>query len=514
MAAMGPALALLLAAASPGPATPSPAPSPAGEGPVILFLIDNSASLPPLDPEEKRVAALEKMFSFLQGRPYRLILFGGRQEVFVDDVSRYRNNGQWTDYYAAFEKARDLMAGYPKGTDFRIILITDAIPDPNPADWVEEAAPGSDVKGHVSYKTIGLIKQMGVPLYVILVGDPAVAGPTAADPERSPGLIFDMVRAANGVQAAPLAQSLAGFFGDNGVLLKKFIFRVAPTEGLKKVEPVVRRIVAPPRPGIELKIGSAVVLPLLLFAVLFVGILVRSHPGAGDTEVVELKLGQPVHLAADRPHKLETGGWATTGLALVGDARDAAATLTYTAAVMDMTGTGLSMADPDPLTVQLLPLGLDELRAVLEGFSTHGSKEEKIYALNMEYIARSFDPKEAERLLSTAPADRSRIAALDFLRSKVYLLSDPELRRRLTEPHVQIIRYGKEAGRKELVPGTHLRIGPYGFTVKDIARGGRKDARVVLQYERIPSLLGIKSWMPRAVQRACRFRGSSERIVC
>jgi hypothetical protein len=57
-------------------------------------------------------------------------------------------------------------------------------------------------------------------------------------------------------------------------------------------------------------------------------------------------------------------------------------------------------------------------------------------------------------------------------------------------------------------------VGPYGFTVKDIARGGRKDARVVLQYDRIPSLLGIKSWMPRAVQRACRFRRSSERIVC
>ena len=32
--------------------------------------------------------------------------------------------------------------------------------------------------------------------------------------------------------------------------------------------------------------------------------------------------------------------------------------------------------------------------------------------------------------------------------------------------------------------------------VAEIARGGRKDARVVLQYERIRSLLGIKSWMP------------------
>jgi len=69
-----------------------------------LFLIDNSASLPPLDPQEKRVAALEKMFTFLQGQRYRLILFGGRNEIFVDDVSRYRNNGQWTDFYFAFKE--------------------------------------------------------------------------------------------------------------------------------------------------------------------------------------------------------------------------------------------------------------------------------------------------------------------------------------------------------------------------------------------------------------------------
>jgi hypothetical protein len=171
------------------------------------------------------------------------------------------------------------------------------------------------------------------------------------------------------------------------------------------------------------------------------------------------------------------------------------------------------MADPDPLTVQLLPQGLDELKASLERFSAEGSKEEKIYALNMEYIARSFDPKEAERLLTTAPADRSRIAALDFLRSKVYLLTDADLRKRLTEPHVHVIGYGKDAGRKLLAPGARVRVGHYGFTVKDIARGGRKDARVVLEYDRIPSLFGIKSWMPRAVQRVCRFRRSSERVV-
>jgi hypothetical protein len=513
MAAMGPALALLLAAASPRPSGTPPPAGPPPKDPVILFLVDNSASLPPLDPEEKRVVALEKMFAFLQGRPYRLILFGGRQEVFVDDVSRYRNNGQWTDYYAAFDTARRIMATYPKGTEFRMILVTDAIPDPNPEDWEGQVAPDADLRSVVSAKTVALIRDAGVPLYVILVGEMPTGGEAGLDEERSPGLILEMVKAANGMQGTPLAQSLSGFFGDNGVLLKKFIYRVAPSEGLAKVEPAVRRIVAPPRPTVELRFGTALILPLALFVGLFVGLLVRSFPGAGDTEVVELKLEQPVHLAADRAHKLESGGWAPTGLALVADARDAAATLVYHAPITDLTGVGLSMADPDPLTVQLLPQGLDELKASLERFSAEGSKEEKIYALNMEYIARSFDPKEAERLLTTAPADRSRIAALDFLRSKVYLLTDADLRKRLTEPHVHVIGYGKDAGRKLLAPGARVRVGHYGFTVKDIARGGRKDARVVLEYDRIPSLFGIKSWMPRAVQRVCRFRRSSERVV-
>src|SRR5688572_32839775 len=116
MAAMGPALVLLLAAASPSPAPMPSASASAAEGPVILFLVDNSASLPPLDPEEKRVAALEKMFTFLEGRPYRLILFGGRKEVFVDDVTNYRNDGDWTDFYFAFAKVQELKKEYPEGT--------------------------------------------------------------------------------------------------------------------------------------------------------------------------------------------------------------------------------------------------------------------------------------------------------------------------------------------------------------------------------------------------------------
>src|SRR3954469_6162970 len=179
------------------PPSPSPSPVTAPKGPTILFLIDNSASLPPLDPQEKRVEALEKMFAFLQGRPYRLILFGGRHEVFVDDVTKYRNNGLWTDFYFAFDRARDLMASdYPPGTEFRIVLITDAILDPNPADWQDmNVPPDADFKAYAAQKTLDLVRTLEAPLYVILVGDPP--SPTIkGSPERAPGLILEMVQAA------------------------------------------------------------------------------------------------------------------------------------------------------------------------------------------------------------------------------------------------------------------------------------------------------------------------------
>ena len=118
--------ALLALALQVGPALPgagAPSRPPPGEGPVILFLVDNSASLPPLDPDEKRVAALEKMFTFLQGHRYRLILFGGKDEIAVDDVSRYRNEGQWTDFYHAFVRAKAVAAEYPRGTDLRMAML-------------------------------------------------------------------------------------------------------------------------------------------------------------------------------------------------------------------------------------------------------------------------------------------------------------------------------------------------------------------------------------------------------
>jgi hypothetical protein len=500
---------------SPEPSAPSPtATTNASDGSVILFLIDNSASLPPLDPQEKRVAALEKMFTFLQGQRYRLILFGGRHEIFVDDVSKYRNNGQWTDFYFAFLEAQKLMGTYPPGTEFRLILLTDAVVDPGPGDWADMSVPeGADLKAYVVGRTLALIRELKQPLYVILVGEPPVEGQSRGDAEQTPMLIWNMVQAANGAQASTAAQTLSSFFGDNGLLLKKFVFRVAPSEGLQKVEPVVRRIVSTPAAAVELQIIGGLILPLLLMLFLLLGILVRSFPGPGDLEIAELNTGIPAHLAPDKLRKLSAGGWAAKGLSLVADARSAAASLVFQVGTLDLSGAGTDSSDADPFTLKYLPLDLDELGRALERAADEGTKEEKIFALNLDYMGKNFDLAQAERLLSAGPGERRRVSALDFLRAKVHLLSNSALHKKLTEARVQVNTYGKDAERKDLAPGSRLRIGPYGFVVKDIVRGGRKDARVVLSYERVPSLFGLKTILPSWFQRIFRLRRRSERYV-
>ncbi len=508
---MLPALLALALQASPAlPGEGGPSPPPASEGPAILFIVDNSASLPPLDPHQDRVKALEKMLGFVEGGTQRLILFGGSREVAVDDVHRYRNDGQWTDFYHAFVRAREVAASYPTGTEVRMVLLTDAIVDPDPADW-PEAPPGEDLATYTTRRTVDLLREMGLPLYVILVGDPT--DHDAGDREQSPGFVLEMVRAANGAAAAPLAQTLASFLGDDGLLLRKFIYRVRPDEGLEVLEPAVRRITAPPQPAVEAKIFGYFVLPLVLILFALLGLFVRSFPGPGDLEVLELGFEQPVHVAADRLHRTREGALVAQGLSLVSDAREASATFTLRKPEIDLAGSGLDTSGLDPGDAALLPLGLEELREKIETATDSGTREEKIRALNLDYMAKSMSAADAERILTRPVAERSRLPPIDYVRAKTHLALSDALRERLLEPRLHLATYGRDAVRRVVKQGNTVRIGRYGFAVREVAREGRKDARLVLRYERVPSLLGLKTIVPSFLQRVLRFRRSRQRTV-
>ena len=392
------------------------------------------------------------------------------------------------------------------------MLVTDAIVDPDPKDW-PDVPSGWDVRSHSMRKTVELVREMQIPLYVMLIGDPAgdVAG---RDREQSPGFVLDLVQAANGAAAAPLAQTVAAFFKDDGMLLRKFVYRVAPAEGLAKIEPVVRRI-----DGSAARRDRVQDLRLLRAAAAAdpggapgtAGALVPRPRRPGDrragasTSRYTWRRTRSTGLPT-APGRPRASRWSKTR------ARPPPR-FTLQAREPDLTGIGLDTSGLDPRDAALLRTDLDGVRRALEAATDSGTREDKIHALNLDYAARGLDSREAERLLLSSPAERARIPALDFVRAKTHLAFTEDLRQRLVEPRVQLVTYGKDAARQELAQGASLRIGRYGFVVRELARGGRKDARLVLYYDRVPSLLGLKTILPDVFQRAFRFRRSRQRVV-
>jgi hypothetical protein len=465
-------------------------------------MLDNSASLPPLDPDMRRRDAIEKIYTFLRGQPYRLVLFGGSHEIHVDAPQFYRNAGDWTDFYFAFRKAREIAAEYPDGTSFKMILITDGILDPSPKDWRDQRiVPPADLKQVVGERTVRLLEEMGLPLYVILIGQ-------QVDQE----LMQKMVVAANGsIAASEYAQDIAAFFDDDGLLLRRFIFRVEENQGLEVIEPIVNRITMPPAPKIEFSIAGS----LLIALAFLVGVGVRSFPGAGDREILELRKESPLHIGVDRLRRInaDVPAWSRRGLSLVETSRGAAATLTARDDSTELPAHGFDLDELDATALELVPLSLSDLRARLEYLAKEGTKEEQIYGLNLEYVSKDMEEGRAERLIMAPPTERKRLPAMDFLRAKVHLLHNEKLRKRLGGPSVACKTYGASSQEQELRPGSKVRIGKYEFRVDELKKGGRKDYRLGLSYETVPSPLFLKRIVPSGVQRILRMRRRHERIV-
>lgn len=469
---------------------------------VVLFLLDNSASLPPLDPDTHRRDAIEKIYSFLRGQPYRLILFGGRREIHIDAPQHYRNAGQWTDFFFAVEAARDVVAEYPEGTAFKMVLITDGKMDPSPRDWRDQAvAKDVDLTEEAGNRTIRLLEQLGLPLYVILIGE-----------EVDYDLIQRMVVGANGSFAASdYAQGIADFFDDDGMLLRRFIFRLEEDEGLDEIEPIVTRIATPPAPRIELGLAGS----LLAVVAMLIGVGVRSFPGSGDREIIEFRKDEPLQIAVDRLRRVsaDVPAWSWKGLSLVERSINAVVMMTVLEDSAELPPKGLDLEGLDETSRTLIELPLAELQERILHLSKQGTKEEQIYGLNLEYAARNMEEAVVERLLTSAPSKRGKFGPLDFLRAKVHLLHNEKLNQKLTGPAVRCKIYGAGARQFDLRHRGKIKLGRYEFRVDQLSKGGRKDYKLGLSYEQVPSPLFLKRLIPGKVQRALRLRRSHERIV-
>ena len=437
-------LALLAGPAQPGQGVPSPPPP--GEGPVILFLVDNSASLPPLDPEAERVAALEKMFGFLQGQPLPADPVRGPQR---DRRRRRLALPQRRPVDRLLPRLRQgarAAPSYPKGTEFKLVLVTDAIADPDPKDWAD-VPPGWDARRHSMRKTVELVREMRMPLYVMLVGDPAgeVAG---RDREQSPGFVLDLVQAANGAAAAPLAQTVAAFFKDDGVLLRKFVFRVAPARGPRQDRagreahrgPAARRDRAQ---DLRLLRAAAAADP---------GGAARAcwcarSPARATSRSSSSRSTSRCTWPRTGSTGLADGTWSAQGLSLVdGPAHGRRQLHAAARASSSSRGVGPRHERARPARRGAAAAGRRRRAPRARGRDRRRLARGQDHALNLDYAAREL--RRARRpsgCCSRSPAERARIPALDFVRAKAHLAFDEELRQRLLEPRVQLVSYGKDA---------------------------------------------------------------------
>ena len=277
----------------------------------------------------------------------------------------------------------------------------------------------------------------------------------------------------------------------------------------------MRRIAAPPRAGIELRIFGYFVLPLLLILVSLLGLLVRSFPGPGDLEILELAVDQPVHVAADRIHRAPDGTWSAQGLSLVADARAAAATFTLHGGSARADGRGPRHDRPRPARRRA-----PAPRARRDASRPRDGDRRRARARTRSTPSTSTTPRAASsrrRRSGSSPGrapSAPRLAAVDFVRAKAHLAFDEALRRRLLEPRVQRreLRQGRGAAgarARGLAARRPLRL-PRARDRRAAAARTRGSCSTTTACR---SLLGLKTILPDVFQRAFRFRRSRQRVV-
>jgi len=139
---------------------------------------------------------------------------------------------------------------------------------------------------------------------------------------------------------------------------------------------------------------------LLVIIAVLVGVGVRSFPGAGDREVIELRTEQPVYIAVDRMRRLSSDvpAWSRKGLSLVESSRQAVAVLTARKESTELSPAGYSLSSLDPTAAALIELPLPALRERLAELAQNGDKDEQIYVLNLEYVAKDMEEARVERV--------------------------------------------------------------------------------------------------------------------
>ena len=152
----------------------------------------------------------------------------------VDDVSRYRNDGQWTDFYHAFVQGEgDWRRATRAAPSCAWCCSRTRSRTPTPRTGPTCRRAGTRARTRCARRSSSS-REMGIPLYVVLVGDPAGErggpGPRAVARLRArPGAGRQRrpPRRRSPRPSPPSSRTTA-------LLLRKFVYRVAPARGPRR----------------------------------------------------------------------------------------------------------------------------------------------------------------------------------------------------------------------------------------------------------------------------------------
>ena len=261
---------------------------------------------------------------------------------------------------------------------------------------------------------------------------------------------------------------------------------------------MVKRIAAPPRPGVELRSSATSCCPLCSSWCCSSACSSAPSPARATPRCWSSRSASRSHVAATASTSWTTAAGAQ-GLSLVADAKDAAATLTYQrrgptarrrARHERPRPARRGAPRPRPRRAQA------RARAARERRQQGGEDlraEPRLHGAELTGAGGGAAPATTPARARAHPRRSTSCAPRPTCSPTTTCCAA------LTEPRVQLTSYGKGAAQGARAGRAAAHRAATASWCTDVAQGGRKDVRLLLYYDRVPSLLGLKTVLPGRV---------------
>ncbi len=432
---------------------------------VIIFLVDNSKSVPKFDPEENRKKVLNEILDIARKNGYitRLVLFGGRDEIVMDDISKFNNSGLHTDFYYAFKAAIDLTKEYPKKCKFKIVFITDGILDAYPSDYKEFGIASKDEAMSLSKNMLyRLLRDNKIPTYIILLGN-----------EYDMDFMRRIAQEANSsLLVNPFVETVANVLKNNSYFFKKFIYVIHKNSPKGKIKTIVKEISQKKK----FKFEIFVVLFVLIILILIWFISLFKSPKPGDIEEFFVYYDSPTFIGVDKGV-----------LKVLPSKYGAVASFTYR--FKDLNDYKKKLKGVDKLNRYekfLLGCDIKEFFDRLREMEKSNDEEEARTAMDLSYYCSNLDDKEIERIFNNPQSDG--IDAKKFLLIMAYFSMAQEVYEKILKKRFFVSVLKGKLIKKELSIGDVVEIGGYELKLLKINDNGDNGVFVEFEILKVPFL--------------------------